>query len=91
MTTITFADEKPKNVATRKDLRPGTVFVYESSKQLHLVPDPAFSRHHNVAEKDIAIGGPHSGSLDDYHPDLVVTVVDLTVSKSAHQPAPVGA
>ena len=90
MTTITFADEKPKD-ATRRDLRPGTVFVYESSKQLHLVPDPAFSRHPNINEKGIVICGPASGSLDDYHPDLVVTGVDLTVTKSAHQPTPVGA
>ncbi len=89
MTAITFVEEKQPGAPTRKDLRPGTVFLYESAKQLFLVPDPAFSRVANIAEKDIVIGGTHSGTLDDYHPNLVVTVVDLTVSRSAHQPVPV--
>lgn len=79
MTTITFA-EKSKSILTRRDLKPGTVFVYSqnaSLPQLLLVPDPAFSRHPGITEKDIVIGGRHSGTLDDWHPACAVAVIDL--------------
>lgn len=83
MTTITFAKTN-NSVLTRKDLKPGTVFVYSQNAtlvpQLFLVPDPAFSRHPNITEKDIVIGGRHSGTLDDCMPACAVAVVDLTAS-----------
>ena len=52
------------------------------------MPDSAFSRHPNITEKDIVVGGTHSGSLDDWHPSLEVIVVDLTATRSAVQPEP---
>ena len=88
-TNVSFNLDVPSGrVLRRSDLKPGTAFVYGSTKQLFVVPDPAFSRHPNIAEKDIVIGGSHSGSLDDWHPSLEVTVVDLTAVRSAVQPVP---
>ena len=83
MTTITFT-EKSKSILTRRDLKPGTVFAYYRNgclvPQLLLVPDPAFSRHPSITEKDIVIDGRHSGSLDDWHPACAVTVINLTAT-----------
>lgn len=70
----------------RRDLKAGTVFVYNPAKQLFMVPETAFSRQPNIGEKDIVIGGDHGGSLDDWHPDLDVVVVDLHATRSASQP-----
>ena len=88
MSNITFVEEVPANQLVRKDLQPGTIFTYHPAKQLFVVPQPAFGRHPNIAEKDIVLGGTHSGSLDDWHPNLPVVVCDLTVTRSAVQPAP---
>ena len=91
-TNVNFNLDEPKGrVLRRSDLKPGTAFVYGKAKQLFVVPDPAFSRHLNIAEKDIVVGGTHSGSLDDWHPSLEVIVVDLTATRSAVQPEPEGA
>jgi hypothetical protein len=49
------------------------------------VPDPVFSRT-DVSNKDILVGGPHSGMLDDSHPRTNVIVVDITATRSATQP-----
>ena len=88
-TNVNFNLDEPKDrVLRRSDLKPGTAFVYGNAKQLFVVPDPAFSRHPNIAEKDIVVGGTHSGSLDDWHPSLEVIVVDLTATRSAVQPEP---
>jgi hypothetical protein len=88
-TNVNFNLDEPKGrVLRRSDLKPGTAFVYGNAKQLFVVPDPAFSRHPNIAEKDIVVGGTHSGSLDDWHPSLEVIVVDLTATRSAVQPEP---
>ena len=88
-TNVNFNLDEPKGrVLRRSDLKPGTAFVYGNAKQLFVVPDPAFSRHPNIAEKDIVLGGTHSGSLDDWHPSLPVVVCDLTVTRSAVQPTP---
>lgn len=96
-TNVNFNLDEPKaRVLRRSDLKPGTAFVYGNAKQLFVVPDPAFSRHPNIAEKDIVIGGTHPdsrddwhpGSLDDWHPSLEVIVVDLTATRSAVQPEP---
>lgn len=88
-TNVNFNLDEPKaRVLRRSDLKPGTAFVYGNAKQLFVVPDPAFSRHPNIAEKDIVVGGTHSGSLDDWHPSLEVIVVDLTATRSAVQPEP---
>ena len=88
-TNVNFNLDVPKGrVLRRSDLKPGTAFVYGNAKQLFVVPDPAFSRHPNIAEKDIVVGGTHSGSLDDWHPSLEVIVVDLTATRSAVQPEP---
>ena len=85
-TNVNFNLDEPKGrVLRRSDLKPGTAFVYGNAKQLFVVPDPAFSRHPNIAEKDIVVGGTHSGSLDDWHPSLEVIVVDLTATRSAVQ------
>lgn len=76
---------------TRRDLKPGTIFTYSdnvghlSAKQLYVVPEPAFSRVSGIEEKDIVVGGTHSGSLDDWHPSLPVLIVDLTVTRAAAQ------
>ena len=88
MSNITFVEEVPANQLVRKDLQPGTIFTYHPAKQLFVVPQSAFSRHPNIAEKDIVLGGTHSGSLDDWHPSLPVVVCDLTVTRSAVQPTP---
>ena len=86
---VNFNLDEPKGrVLRRSDLKPGTAFVYGNAKQLFVVPDPAFSRHPNIAEKDIVVGGTHSGSLDDWRPSLEVIVVDLTATRSAVQPKP---
>jgi hypothetical protein len=88
-TNVNFNLDEPKGrVLRRSDLKPGTAFVYGNAKQLFVVPDPAFSRHPNIAEKDIVVGGTHSGSLDDWDPSLEVIVVDLTATRSAVQPEP---
>lgn len=88
-TNVNFNLDEPKGrVLRRSDLKPGTAFVYGNAKQLFVVPDSAFSRHPNIAEKDIVVGGTHSGSLDDWHPSLEVIVVDLTATRSAVQPEP---
>ena len=88
-TNVNFNLDEPKGrVLRRSDLKPGTAFVYGNAKQLFVVPDPAFSRHPNIAEKDIVVGGTHSGSLDDWHPSLEVIVVYLTATRSAVQPEP---
>ena len=88
-TNVNFNLDVPKGrVLRRSDLKPGTAFVYGNAKQLFVVPDPAFSRHPNIAEKDIVVGGTHSGSLDDWRPSLEVIVVDLTATRSAVQPEP---
>ena len=88
-TNVNFNLDEPKGrVLRRSDLKPGTAFVYGNAKQLFVVPDPAFSRHPNIAEKDIVVGGTHSGSLDDWRPSLEVIVVDLTATRSAVQPEP---
>ena len=88
-TNVNFNLDEPKGrVLRRSDLKPGTAFVYGNAKQLFVVPDPAFSRHPNIAEKDIVVGGTHSGSLDDWHPSLEVIAVDLTATRSAVQPEP---
>ena len=88
-TNVNFNLDEPKGrVLRRSDLKPGTAFVYGNAKQLFVVPDPAFSRHPSIAEKDIVVGGTHSGSLDDWHPSLEVIVVDLTATRSAVQPEP---
>ena len=88
-TNVNFNLDEPKGrVLRRSDLKPGTAFVYGNAKQLFVVPDPTFSRHPNIAEKDIVVGGTHSGSLDDWHPSLEVIVVDLTATRSAVQPEP---
>lgn len=83
MTTITFA-EKNKSILTRQDLKPGTVFAYTRNgslvPRLLLVPDPAFSRHPSITEKDIVIDGPHSGTLDDWRPACAVVVINLTAT-----------
>ena len=88
MSNITFVEEVPANQLVRKDLQPGTIFTYHPAKQLFVVPQSAFSRHPNIAEKDIVVGGTHSGSLDDWDPSLEVIVVDLTATRSAVQPEP---
>ena len=88
MSNITFVEEVPANQLVRKDLQPGTIFTYHPAKQLFVVPQPAFGRHPNIAEKDIVVGGIHSGSLDDWDPSLEVIVVDLTATRSAVQPEP---
>ena len=88
-TNVNFNLDVPKGrVLRRSDLKPGTAFVYGNAKQLFVVPDPVFSRHPNIAEKDIVVGGTHSGSLDDWRPSLEVIVVDLTATRSAVQPEP---
>ena len=73
--------------ALRRDqLSPGEAFVYifptGAIQELRLVPDPAFSRH-DVSDKDIAIGGPHSGTLFDARPNSPVMRVDLHVTPAA--------
>jgi hypothetical protein len=76
------------NALFRKDLKPGVIFIYNDyinrnnyisnkNEEIFMVPDSSFSRH-NVDNKDIMIGGEHSGMLEDYHPDLEVIELDIT-------------
>ena len=80
-------DVAERGLPQRHQLKAGDTFVYTDmrSTQLRLVPDPAFSRT-DVSNKDILVGGEHSGMLDDSHPTTNVIVVDITASRSATQP-----
>jgi hypothetical protein len=80
-------DVAERGLPQRHQLKAGDTFVYtdEPITQLRLVPDPAFSRT-DVSNKDILVGGPHSGMLDDSHPRTNVIVVDITATRSATQP-----
>lgn len=77
--TFTKAD---RSEPRRRDLAAGTVFVYMNTAALELrvVPDPAFSRHPNIAEKDFVVGGANSGSLDDANMDGTVALASLQVT-----------
>lgn len=86
--SVTFLNDENEG-PTRKDLLPGTLFVYDVSAtlQLYLVPNPALSRIPGVSEKDIIVGGAHSGSLDDAHLNSAVTVVNISVKRASIVPA----
>ena len=80
---VTFSLGNPTQVK-RRELKPGVAFVYEIKKdQLYVVPTEAFVRHPSIGEKDIAVGGQNSGSLDDWRPDGAVIVVDISVTRAA--------
>lgn len=88
--------DKARRGLTRRDLKPGMAFTYVEFNQdmLFVVPDPAFSRITNMAEKDFVVGssadGKYAGSFEDWHPDSRVLVMDITATRSAPQPVAEG-